>query len=69
MIPVQQAMAFSDNADIVNREALERIAKTLASEVLRLREENKRLNNDIVYLRQSLARYREREMTMGWNQD
>lgn len=69
MIPVQQAMAFSDNVDIVNREALERIAKTLASEVLRLREENKRLNNDIVYLRQSLARYREREMTMGWNQD
>lgn len=43
MIPIQQAMAFSENVDIVNREALERIAKTLAAEVRRLREENERL--------------------------
>lgn len=46
MIPVQQAMAFSDAVDIVNREMLERIAKTLAAEVRRLREENERLRKD-----------------------
>jgi len=41
-----------------------------------LREENERLrkdaewmNGNIVDLRKSLARYRDREMTMGWNQE
>jgi len=33
-----------------------------------LREVVARLNGDIVDLRQTLARYRERELTMGWNQ-
>lgn len=33
-----------------------------------LREVVARLNSDIVDLRQELARYREREATMGWNQ-
>ena len=54
MIPIQQAMAFSENVDIVNREALERIAKTLAAEVRRLREENERLRFDILAMNQSL---------------
>lgn len=49
--------------------ALNDMLKDAQKEIDSLREENKRLNNDIVYLRQSLARYREREMTMGWNQD
>jgi len=52
------------------------VTGVLAAEVRRLREENERLrkdaermNGNIVDLRKSLARYREREMTMGWNQE
>ena len=62
---------------------LERDNYTLAAEVGRpvieneaLREENERLrkdaermNGDIADLRQLIARYRERELTMGWNQE
>lgn len=48
----------------------------LAAEVRRLQAENERLrrdaermNGDIADLRQLIARYRERELTMGWNQE
>lgn len=44
---IQQALAFAENAvDGVSRDALEGIAKILAAEVRRLREENERLRND-----------------------
>ena len=59
MMPIQQAMAFSENVDIVNREALERIAKTLAAEVRRLREENKRQRFDILAMNESMDLMRE----------
>lgn len=49
--------------------ALNDLLKAEKLENKKLHEENERLLNDIVDLRQSLSRYREREKTMGWNQE
>jgi len=41
----------------------------LREENERLRKDAERMNGDIADLRQLIARYRERELTMGWNQE
>lgn len=41
----------------------------LQDELRKLREDAEWMNGNIVDLRKSLARYREREMTMGWNNE
>lgn len=41
----------------------------LQDELRKLREDAEWMNGNIVDLRKSLARYSEREMTMGWNNE
>ena len=41
----------------------------LQDELRKLREDAEWMNGNIVDLRKSLARYHEREMTMGWNNE
>ena len=50
-------------------ESLLALNDVLREENERLRKDAERMNGDIADLRQLIARYRERELTMGWNQE
>lgn len=60
-----------ENAKTISE--LEQLAARSNNELLveneRLRKDAEWMNGDIADLRQLIARYRERELTMGWNQE
>jgi hypothetical protein len=60
----ETCVAFND---LLKAEKLEN--KKLREENERLRKDAEWMNGDIADLRQLIARYRERELTMGWNQE
>lgn len=60
-----------ENAKIISEleQLVARSNNDLLVENERLRKDADRMNGDIADLRQLIARYRERELTMGWNQE